>query len=112
MPHQQARDARIEPHVADVVGADVHGESQSIARLLPLGALCDGVIQCPSRQPADEAGFFRERDEVYRVEQTARRMLPAEQDLGTRHAAGSELDFRLKEQAQLVVLDGVAEFAQ
>jgi hypothetical protein len=39
-------------------------------------------------------------------------MLPTEQHLRTRHAAGSELDFRLKEHAQLVVLDGVAELAQ
>ena len=70
------------------------------------------MIQRPARQPADESGLLRERNEVRGSQQAARRMLPPQQNLGARDAAGPELDFRLEEQAQLVVLDGMAQFAQ
>jgi hypothetical protein len=64
MAGQQAGDARIQPHIADVVDADVHCQAQRVARALPQRALCDGVIQRPARQPPYEAGLFGEGYEI------------------------------------------------
>jgi len=52
MAGQQAGDARIQPHIADVVDADVHGQHHGLARPLPQCALCDGLIQSSSGSTA------------------------------------------------------------
>ena len=70
------------------------------------------MIQRPARQTPYESGLFGERDELGGAQQAAGRVLPTQQDLGARHPAGLELDLRLEEQAQLIVLDGVAQLAQ
>src|SRR5690606_7597363 len=78
----------------------------------PAPGLARGLVKHPVADVDDEAAGFGDRNEFGRADQTAPRMLPADQRLGLVHDAAGELDDGLVDQPQLTLGQRIAQFAR
>ena len=102
--------------IADVVEVEVcagevdrHDDRLDALRLPEL-CLPACLIQHKTGDMGDQLGFFRDRDERSRREQSAGRMLPADQRFQSHDLAGFQRDLRLIIKRQFIAHDGIGQF--
>ena len=75
------------------------------------GGIGAGPLQNPLADRRDQAGRFGERNELVGPNQSLGRMPPADQRLDAADLPGLDVDHRLIVQLELLVRDGIAQFA-
>ncbi len=110
MALEQRRELLRQVQVHQVARGQVHRQAQLQPLVGQRQPVARGLFEHPHRQVADEAGLLRERNELRRRHEPALRMLPAHQRLGADHAAVVERQLWLQVEAQLVAVDGLAQF--
>src|SRR5215217_3116439 len=69
----------------------------------PLLDLPGGLLEYPLADLDDQAGAFRNGDELAGADQPPARMLPADQRFRFVHLAGRQFHYRLVEQLELII---------
>ena len=98
--------------VDDVAGRQVDRHGEVDPGGAPARALAHGRVEHPARQVGDHARALRERYELDRRQQAARRVLPAHERLHADHAARGQRDLGLVVQDELVLVEGPAQLGQ
>ncbi|MNZ38106.1 hypothetical protein D3C78_555700 [compost metagenome] len=78
----------------------------------PLAHLPAGLDEHPFANGNDQAGLFRQADETVGQQQALLRVLPAQQGLGTDRLAILGVELGLVVQAELTLLQGLAQVLQ
>lgn len=78
----------------------------------PLAHLPAGLDEHPLANGNDQAGLFRQANEAVRQQQALLRVLPAQQGLGPDRLAGTGVELGLVVQAELTLLEGLAQVLQ
>src|SRR2546429_6420018 len=89
----------------------VDGDADPQTVPAPLGGLADGLVHDPAPQGVELARFFRDPDELGRVDQSATAP-PAKEGLDAPALAASEVDDRLVLKDELVLLQCVLEIVR
>ena len=109
---QQGLELLRQLHVEQVAGREVDRDDDAHATFVEHTPHARRLFEHPHGQHADEARLLGKRDETHRRHQPACRVLPAQQRFGADDATSVERELGLQVQAQLVVVDGVAQLAQ
>ena len=102
MTVDRLRDRRGEMRIAHLRGRKVDRDPQI---LRPIGGLGDRLAHHPFADRHDQAGLFRDRQEVVGRDHPAHRMIPAQQRFVTRCPPALEIDHRLVVQPQFATRD-------
>ncbi len=87
-------------------GGDVDGDRDGLG---PCDGLLAGLPQDPTAQIDDQPGLFGQRDEFCRRDEAKIGVLPAHEGFGTHNVTGAQVNLRLKDEAQLVAADRLAQ---
>ena len=100
-------------HVADdeLTRRDVDGDVELAAAAAPVRRLAAGPVQDELPDFADQAVLLRDRDELQRPDHSAQRVLPAHERLAADRGAVAERDDRLVLDAQLALVQRLAQLA-
>jgi hypothetical protein len=108
-PLEAVRDLARERRVEQLARTDVDGDVDVVAVVSPGPALGEGGLEHVSRQRPDHPGLLRERDELLRLDEAERGVLPAHERLDAADRAGQRGRERLVVDVDLAVLDRPAQ---
>ena len=100
--------------IEEIVGVelargDVDRHAERVAGLLPLGALAAGLPEDPGADVDDHPALLEQRDEVVGLDDPAPRLAPADQRLDPRRRHAREVEGRLVDEEELLVLERALE---
>ncbi len=93
----------------ELARGDVDGHADRVAGVAPAHALVARLVEDPATDFDHQPGLLQQRDEVVRLDDAARGALPADQRLHARGAHLSQVERRLVDQEELVVLERHAQ---
>jgi len=102
-------DVVCDPALVELAGGDVDGDPDLVAAAVPVGCLPAGFLEDPASDRDDQAGSLCGWDEEVGADHASVWVLPADQCFDTGDLFGSEVEGRLVDEEELLLVDGGAE---
>ncbi len=93
----------------ELVGGHVHGDAELEPFRAPCGGLAAGLLEHPAADRDDQPALLGQRDEARGRHDAPLRMAPAHERLDADHPLAGQIEDRLVDQEQLVLLHGRAQ---